>query len=60
VSEPWVTHDHIHEPPPKRQVKTDRVMVAVVMVGIAFGALQLLVKEAVINTAGRLKRNKRP
>ena len=58
MTEPWTTYDHIHEPPPKSKVKADQVAVAVVMVGIAFGFVQLLIKEAVVDTASRLKRLK--
>lgn len=58
MSEPWVTYDHIHEPPPKARVHTDRLAVVVVMVGITFGFAVTAVKEVAISTAGRLKRLK--
>ena len=58
MTEPWTTYDHIHEPPPKSKVKADRMAVTVVMAGIVFGFVQLLVKEAVVDTTARLKRLK--
>ncbi len=57
MSEPW-TYDHIHEPPPKARVHTDRLALAVVMAGVLFGFTVTAVKEVVLRTAGRLKRKK--
>ena len=59
MSEPWVTYEHIHEPPPKSRVHVDRLALAVVMAGVIFGFTVTAVKEVAINTAGRLKRLKR-
>lgn len=58
MTEPWTTYDHIHEPPPKSKIKADRIAVTVVMAGIAFGFVQVIIKEAVVDTAARLKRLK--
>ena len=58
MSDPWVTYDHIHEPPPPGQVNQSRLALAVVMAGVLFGFTVTAVKEVVIGAAGRLKRKK--
>ncbi len=58
MSDPWVTYDHIHDPPPKARVHQDRVALVVVMAGVVVGFTAVAVKEVVLKIADRLKRKK--